>query len=74
MWNSKNFEKSKIWNSYNGEWAFWNIDCWNDGKTYIKASGLVVVAHNSAGPKLDIIQEDNRDTKGFLCRSDENFI
>jgi len=34
------------------------------------AAGLIVVAHNSAGPKLDILS----DGVGFLCENIEDYI
>lgn len=37
------------------------------------AAGLIVVAHNSAGPKYDIIKE-KIDNFGFLCKEPEDYI
>lgn len=34
------------------------------------AAGLIVVAHNSAGPKLDILAND----VGFLCENLEDYV
>jgi len=38
------------------------------------ASGLAVIAHNSAGPKLDIIRERQESPVGFLASSKEEYI
>ena len=37
------------------------------------AAGLIVVAHNSAGPKYDIIREKS-DNFGFLCQDTEDYV
>ncbi len=37
------------------------------------AAGLIVVAHNSAGPKYDIIKE-RLDNFGFLCKETEDYV
>jgi len=37
------------------------------------AAGLITVAHNSAGPKYDIIQEKTVDQNGFLCDTEDEF-
>ena len=37
------------------------------------AAGLIVVAHNSAGPKYDIIKEKS-DNFGFLCQDFEDYV
>ena len=37
------------------------------------SAGLIVVAHNSAGPKYDIITE-KIDNFGFLCKDIEDYI
>lgn len=37
------------------------------------AAGLIVVAHNSAGPKYDIIKEKS-DNFGFLCQDAEDYV
>lgn len=34
------------------------------------AGGLIVIAHDSGGPKLDIIKNEN----GFLASSDEEYV
>jgi alpha-1,2-mannosyltransferase len=38
------------------------------------AAGLVTIAHKSAGPKYDIIQEDVKNPKGFLADNEEDFV
>ena len=53
--------------------CFISIFSFQSSKFTIKASGLIVLAHNSAGPKSDIIQE-SFEIKGFLCESDQNYI
>jgi len=37
------------------------------------AAGMIVVAHNSAGPKYDIIREKS-DNFGFLCQDAEDYV
>lgn len=34
------------------------------------AAGLIVVAHNSAGPKMDILADEI----GFLCENTEDYV
>jgi len=36
------------------------------------AAGLIVLAHDSAGPKMDIISNDR--TCGFLCTDEDSYI
>jgi len=38
------------------------------------AAGLITIAHKSAGPKYDIIQEDSKEPKGFLADNEEDFV
>jgi len=38
------------------------------------AAGLAVIAHNSAGPKLDIIRERKENPVGFLAANKEDYI
>jgi len=38
------------------------------------AAGLVTIAHNSAGPKFDIIQENNVDPVGFLAENVNDYV
>lgn len=37
------------------------------------SAGIIVAAHNSAGPKYDIIRERN-DKYGFLCNDKEDYV
>ena len=36
------------------------------------AAGLVTIAHDSAGPKFDIIQDSGKN--GFLCKNQKEFV
>ncbi|EIE21183.1 glycosyl transferase [Coccomyxa subellipsoidea C-169] len=37
------------------------------------AAGVIPIAHNSAGPKMDIIKTDTWDRVGFLCETEEEY-
>lgn len=37
------------------------------------AGGLVMVAHKSGGPSMDIVIEDERQRNGFLAKTDEEY-
>lgn len=34
---------------------------------------MIPIAHNSAGPKMDIIKTDTWDRVGFLCETEEEY-
>lgn len=38
------------------------------------SAGLLVCAHNSAGPKYDIIGEEKEKVIGFLCNEKEDYV
>jgi alpha-1,2-mannosyltransferase len=37
------------------------------------AAGTIILAHNSGGPKLDIVVEYNRKKTGFLATDEESY-
>jgi len=50
---------------------------WNEhfgiGVVECMAAGLVMLAHNSGGPRMDIVVPHNEQTTGFLASSEEQF-
>ena len=43
------------------------------GIVELMASGVIVVAHNSGGPKMDIVKEHNGQRTGFLASTEEEY-